>query len=271
MQDRYAGDVGDFAKFGLLRALLAGPGRRPGVAWYYVPPGEDQPPGNDGRHTDYLARPDFRRCDPDLHETLGKVVASGTREVAALGLHELLGPAAIGFAEPLPGRELHFRTRASTRKDWLQRADATLRGCDGVFLDPDNGIASRKVGLGDIDACKFAFLDEVALIAKDRLCVVYHHLCRQGTHVEQIHARAAELAMHTRRNPSLVTALRWRPYSPRAFFILATPSSGDRVKHDVIAFLAAGWGAFFENIDWRASPRPRSAVPLVMPTTVLRP
>ena len=32
MQDRYTGDIGDFAKYGLLRALEAG--HRLGVAWY---------------------------------------------------------------------------------------------------------------------------------------------------------------------------------------------------------------------------------------------
>ena len=49
MQDRSAGDVGDFAKFGLLRALSTK--RRIGIAWYLHP---DSGPAGDGRHTDYL-------------------------------------------------------------------------------------------------------------------------------------------------------------------------------------------------------------------------
>ncbi len=35
MQDRYAGDVGDFSKLSLLRALADG--RRLAVCWYLVP------------------------------------------------------------------------------------------------------------------------------------------------------------------------------------------------------------------------------------------
>jgi hypothetical protein len=35
MQDRYAGDVGDYVKFALLRHLC--PGRRLGIAWYLHP------------------------------------------------------------------------------------------------------------------------------------------------------------------------------------------------------------------------------------------
>ncbi len=35
MQDRYAGDIGDFVKLGLLRAIS--PGYALGLAWYHVP------------------------------------------------------------------------------------------------------------------------------------------------------------------------------------------------------------------------------------------
>lgn len=44
MQDRYAGDVGDFVKLGLLRAIS--PGRKLGVAWYRY---QDEAHNGDGR------------------------------------------------------------------------------------------------------------------------------------------------------------------------------------------------------------------------------
>ncbi len=38
MQDRYVGDIGDFAKFGLLRYILSGlPQLKLGVQWYELP------------------------------------------------------------------------------------------------------------------------------------------------------------------------------------------------------------------------------------------
>ena len=52
MQDRYAGDVGDFVKLGLLRALS--PGRKLGMAWYRYP---DESHNGDGRHITYLDQP----------------------------------------------------------------------------------------------------------------------------------------------------------------------------------------------------------------------
>ena len=62
MQDRYAGDIGDFVKLGLLRALS--PGRKLGIAWYRFP---DEDHNGDGRHVGYLDRPEaYSSFDPEL-------------------------------------------------------------------------------------------------------------------------------------------------------------------------------------------------------------
>ena len=49
MQDRYTGDICDYAKDGLLRAL--GDGHRLGIAWYLYP---NESHNADGKHTAYL-------------------------------------------------------------------------------------------------------------------------------------------------------------------------------------------------------------------------
>lgn len=79
MQDRYAGDVGDFGKFGLLRHLCGKtaqdkhPQLKPGVIWYRVP---DENHNGDGRHISYLTRSPqndrcFRTCDEAVYDALG--------------------------------------------------------------------------------------------------------------------------------------------------------------------------------------------------------
>ena len=79
MQDRYAGDVGDFIKLGLLRALS--PDRRLGVAWYRYP---DESHNDDGRHTGYLARTqECASLDQELFAHLRDVVL-GERSIASL-------------------------------------------------------------------------------------------------------------------------------------------------------------------------------------------
>src|SRR5262245_49168756 len=74
MQDRYVGDVGDYAKYALLKALAGDPSStkiRLGVVWCRFP---DESHNQDGKHIAYLekdewARSRFRdiRCPPGHH------------------------------------------------------------------------------------------------------------------------------------------------------------------------------------------------------------
>ncbi len=80
MQDRYVGDVGDYVKLAILRALM--PGERLGGAWWLYP---DEAHNADGRHIGYLHSPGrWRSYDPDLFDGLAAVVADGRRRVQAL-------------------------------------------------------------------------------------------------------------------------------------------------------------------------------------------
>ena len=61
MQDRYAGDVGDFGKFGLLRHLCGataddkhGRLEKPGVIWYKTDPGKKEGESPHGKFINYL-------------------------------------------------------------------------------------------------------------------------------------------------------------------------------------------------------------------------
>ena len=86
MQDWYFGDIGDFAKFGLLRGIVAhDPTVRRGVLWYLVP---DESHTKDGRRIAYLEpspknRKSFRPCDLVLYDKPGKLVREGRRAVSS--------------------------------------------------------------------------------------------------------------------------------------------------------------------------------------------
>ena len=80
MQNRYAGDIGDFSKLGLLRVLQKA-GLSIGVNWYLVP---DESKTADGRHVAYLKREDCIQCDRDLCLKLERIVDSANRTVQAL-------------------------------------------------------------------------------------------------------------------------------------------------------------------------------------------
>ena len=55
MQDRYTGDLGDFSKLGILRALQPA-GLSIGVNWYLTP---DENHNGDGRHVKYLSQEEY--------------------------------------------------------------------------------------------------------------------------------------------------------------------------------------------------------------------
>ena len=97
MQNRYVGDIGDYLKLGILRALS--PGYRLGVAWWLFP---DEAHNGDGRHIGYLNHPEqWRHFDPDLFDILVDVVSSGQRNLRALEASDIL-PGAIFAGEMIP-------------------------------------------------------------------------------------------------------------------------------------------------------------------------
>src|SRR5919198_1806791 len=74
MRHEYVGDIGDFGKFALLKAL-AGSDLTLGIVWYLNTAPEAT---NDGSFTRY---DHLRSCDPELHDKLLSIVQSGTRRL----------------------------------------------------------------------------------------------------------------------------------------------------------------------------------------------
>jgi hypothetical protein len=231
MQDRYVGDIGDYLKLAILRDLK--PGRRLGVAWWLFP-NEDH--NKDGRHIAYLAQADkWRRFDPALFDGLKRIVASNDRRVAALQDADLLA-GAVYADDPIPMASTPT-LRGILRAEWFSRTRAVLRDCNLLFLDPDNGLETKGFKIGAPKAGKSVGLAElVALQAPGRALVVYHHQTRMaGGHHNELKywgERLVSLGFAT------VDALRARPYSARAFFLL---NATDELRERAAA-LAEQWG-----------------------------
>ena len=210
MQDRYVGDIGDFAKYGLLRAISEG--RNLGVAWYLHP--DSGPPG-DGRHTQYLKRPDeWRHLDCELFDNLKQVVDLEQRSVKEVQERRILGDAVFAD-ERLDIKEVPFRCRKNWRRKWFDRMKKTLADCDLVFADPDNGLACEKnFSPTRKPSAKSIPVYEANTLADGRTAVIYHHNTRRkGGHVKEIRDWMNELPRCTR-------AWYWRRLSNRTFFII---------------------------------------------------
>ena len=166
MQDRYAGDIGDYGKFGMLRALAA-EGLSIGVNWYLVETPPRELAANDGGK---LIPDKLTGCDPVLADTLRSISLGPSRSVCALERANLV-PGARYFRDVVP---------VTDRDAWHARALLALDGADLVFLDPDNGLLVKSVGRGSAKAPKYALYEEVAdYVARGLSVVVYNHRSRK--------------------------------------------------------------------------------------------
>jgi hypothetical protein len=244
MQNRYVGDIGDYVKLAILRALL--PGRRVGVAWWLYP---DEGHNRDGRRIEYLDRPDpWRRFDPLLFDALKKIVLAQQRNVHALEQASLMPGA---FLEPIPCDVHPFPERARERQRWLDRTNTSLESADLLFVDPDNGIAPLGLKLTRRSAGKSILMAEiVALRRSGRTVVVYHHQTRRkGGHVDELRHLAERLADAGCR---VSGALRASPWSPRAFFLIdADTNILQRAQS-----LSAQWNGLITWHDNFSNPKP---------------
>ena len=171
MQDRYAGDIGDYGKIGLLKCLQAH-GFTIGVNWYRVPE-LDMEKKEDGTFKQddgkYLIPDKLTECDPVLAEKLTRI-AGGDRSVVA-----------IQNAGLIPGAVYHdeFLT-VDGREGWNERAAKLFADVDLVFMDPDNGLLVKSVSKRSKRSVKYAFYEEVKRFIDDgKSVLLYNHRCRK--------------------------------------------------------------------------------------------
>lgn len=239
VQDRYAGDVGDFVKLGLLRHLAAaerdgGAGLLVGVNWYLAP---DEGHNADGKHVTYLdpgnrLHASLASCDSDLISRLAEVVRRG-RSVGALEKSGALPAGAPTYAAKLCAS---FTVR--DRDEWHEAALRRLSMAEVVFADPDNGMRSSRTGPR---LEKYALIHELADYARrGQALVVYHHADRSASATDQAKRRLNELAQATPHEPVAVVVS--RRGSCRLFVVTAPPAVHHRLAQSIRRF-ATQWSA----------------------------
>lgn len=133
MQDDYVGDIGDYGKYGLLRKANAA-GLSLSVNWYRTIKDKNSKQ-NDGKYTNYLQQANnYRHYDPELFDALYKIVElDKDRTLERIEKSNLLS--ARFFSEFMnPNRQF-----------WHIKAFEETKNSDVVFLDPDNGLESKRM------------------------------------------------------------------------------------------------------------------------------
>jgi hypothetical protein len=224
VKDQYFGDVNDYRKYGLLRAILVRTAVRLGVCWMLTAPDSR----NDGRHLAYLDNPaKFRFFDHELFDWLRRTMRQyPDRQTARIESTDLLA-GAVYFAELLADAHVH-------RKAWFARCRRQLDGCDLVFFDPDNGL-ERSVAFGRRHSHKFLYWSEVReTFSAGASVLVYQHFPRE--------ARAAyteRLAERLRAETGASAIFAFR--TPFVLFLLAAQERHTTCFRDVVRTLPFRW------------------------------
>lgn len=225
MQDRYVGDVGDFAKYMLLRRL-AGTDIPLGIVWYRNPIEEKNA---DGRFRQYLTdekAKEFKPCDQSLFVSLEKLNQEKDFRVEAVRERRILPERTVFFEDELTFAEPPIRRKADRekhRKDWCQMAVEKTKDAKLIFLDPDNGLAGKSARPYRKSGPKFVFPCEITpYLDSGKSVVLYHHLGRNGKHDEQVDSILEKLQPLVHAG---IWALTFHAWQARAFFIM--PSKED--------------------------------------------
>ncbi len=168
MKDQYYGDINDYRKYGLLRAILRSSGVRLLVAWMLTP----DVGSADGKRIAYLEETQetgkIAWHDSWLFDKIKEHLASGQKHHVGMMENSGLLEKASYFSDLVPDD-------LSGRKAWFARLLRRSQGTHLVFLDPDNGLGAtvlphRKQGV------KYAYPAEVrTYLKRGQSVVIYHH------------------------------------------------------------------------------------------------
>jgi hypothetical protein len=169
MKNQYFGDINDYRKYGLLRAILEATDLRLLVGWMLT----SNDGSSDGKRTDYLEDPHrWRSYDPPLFDGLKALLSNAPERSVTLIERSGLLPAATYHADVVP-------SKAEARTLWFDSLREAADGCDLVFLDPDIGIEVKSKAFGRKDSTQYVYWREIeALWASGQSLLIYQHFPR---------------------------------------------------------------------------------------------
>ena len=237
MQDRYAGDIGDFGKIGLLKALQA-QGLSIGVNWYLVEP-MDTERKSDGTYKQedgkYLIPEKLQVCDTLLAEKLTKIAKSDHRSIRSLEQGNFILSARY-YSEPVS---------VAGREEWHKKALDLLNDLDIVFVDPDNGMLVKSVGKKSVKSVKYTFYEEVRdYVRRGQSVLIYNHRSRKQE-TQYFHEICYKLQEATGITETDILKITFPKCSVRDY--LAVPASMDQREKIETAFTAMERGVWGEN------------------------
>jgi len=240
MKNQYFGDVNDYRKYGLLRALQSYGGGSLLVAWMLTP----NDGGRDGGLRSYLAAPAaWAKYDRDLFNGLTRLLRSAPKPAVSMIEGSGLLPRASYYSAIVPDTR---RERDAWRSGLLRAAS----GVDLVFLDPDNGIEVPAKPVGRAGSSKHVRWSEIeGLWTAGSSILIYQHFRRE---TRQAFAERIVGDLRSRTGAGFVEAFQ----TSHVLFLLAAQDCHVERFGSAIALLSSRWNGQIKAMGLAAKPPP---------------
>jgi hypothetical protein len=169
LKNQYFGDVNDYQKYSVLRALSTGTGIRTTVCWALTSD-DDR---SDGSRVAYLSHPNsWRPREPEVFDILrDAVVRRRTRSVRVLERSRLLENCRYWRRE--------IPTSEAQRRGYFDRLFSFAQGSDLMFFDPDNGLEVKSCPPGGTHSSRYIYWGELQMAwSRGHSILVYQHFPR---------------------------------------------------------------------------------------------
>ena len=225
MKDQYFGDINDYRKYGILRALQSKGQRTLLVAWMLTPDDGSR----DGEFRSYLEdSATWKRYDPELFASLRSLVRSAPAPKVSLMEKARLLPNTLYYSKAVPDKR-------DLRDAWRYGLLDAGRNVDLVFVDPDNGIEVPSKPIGRRGSSKYVAWQEIQALWQGGCSIlIYQHFPREPREVFS-KRRASELKRRT--GAGFTEAFR----TPHVLFLLAAQERHQPGVRDTILFLQQRW------------------------------
>ncbi|HEY3268549.1 MAG TPA: hypothetical protein VGM37_16645 [Armatimonadota bacterium] len=244
MMNQYFGDINDFHKYALLRALTARGDTRTLVCWMLTP----SDGGTDGGKTSYLLAPQSPHgtADPEAFMALRRILVgddrinASARDVRWAEAIRLIPGATYYPSDPnfpmSDGALTLVPADPEKRRAYFLRALEAAGGADLVFFDPDTGIEVPSTPRGGERSTRYVFLEEVKQAYETGAAVlVFQHYARENRkaylerRIEQLQRTANGATIASLSCPNVV------------YFLIQHPGQEAKLDVDSAARLCHCW------------------------------
>ncbi len=140
---------------------------------------------------------------------------------------------------------MSFDERVSLRDAWQRDALEQTSSCDVVFVDPDNGLEVRVKPHQKRGPKYVFFSDLIPYVGREQSLVIYHHIGRRGSALEQVEERFAQIKERLNRDSF---ALLYHRGTARAYFIVPSQKHQEILFDRSSEFVGGPWSQHFELV-----------------------